>query len=275
MSYRVLIKVYSGSNCVSEYHQDITVFAAPDVRFDPIPGICEEVPSITLTQAYDFYGNAGIGTYSGNGIATSPVLVPLSAGPGLHLIQYLFVANNGCRDSATQSIQVYPTPILDLGPDRNVLEGDQITLSPLVATGNGLSYLWDPGTYLSSITAASPVCTPLNDITYQLDVVSTDGCRNSGDIFIKVVKDFIVPNTFTPNGDGINDKWLIENLSLYPNHRVQVFNRYGQVLYDSKNYLTPWDGSFKGSPLPAGTYYYIIDLGGARSVKKGYVTLIK
>ena len=98
---------------------------------------------------------------------------------------------------------------------------------------------------------------------------------SNDDLFIKVIRDFIVPNTFTPNGDGINDKWEIDNLSLYPNHRVQVFDRYGQILYDSKNYTGAWDGTFKGKPLAAGTYYYIIDLNGARDTKKGYVTIIR
>jgi gliding motility-associated-like protein len=84
-----------------------------------------------------------------------------------------------------------------------------------------------------------------------------------------------VPNTFTPNGDAINDVWKIENLSLYPNYHIQVFNRYGQAMYDTKDYSKPWDGTIQGKPLPSGTYYYIIDLGGARKTKKGYVTIIR
>ena len=136
-------------------------------------------------------------------------------------------------------------------------------------------YTWIPATYLNSTTAAAPICTPLNDITYTVQIISSNGCRADDDLFIKVVRDFIVPNTFTPNGDRINDKWEIENLSLYPEHRVQVFDRYGQILYDSKNYSDAWDGSYKGKPLPSGTYYYIIDLNGQRKAKKGYVTIIK
>ncbi len=275
ITYKVLIKAFSGSACEGQYFQDITVYAAPKVQFDAIAGVCQEVPSITLNTAHDIFSNAGTGTYSGSGITTSPVFVPADAGTGTHTLQYLFVAANGCRDSATQTIQVYPTPQFNLGPDRNILEGDAVTLTPQVAIGNGLSYVWDPGTYLNSTVIAAPVCTPREDITYTVNVTSADGCHADDALFIKVVKDFIVPNTFTPNGDGINDTWRIENLSLYPNQHVQVFNRYGQVLYDSKNYNNPWDGSFKGKPLPSGTYYYIIDLGGARQAKKGYVTIIR
>jgi gliding motility-associated-like protein len=275
ITYKVLIKAYSGNGCVGEYFQDITVYAAPDVQFDLITPVCQEIPSVTLISAFDVFNNTGVGTYSGDGISTSPILIPSAAGPGNHTISYLFIASNGCLDSATQTIQVNPTPIFDLGPDRNILEGDQVTLTPLTAIGNGLSYLWSPGTYLSSVNIGSPICTPTNDITYTVNVISADGCKADDDLFIKVVRDFVVPNTFTPNGDAINDVWKIENLSLYPNYHIQVFNRYGQAMYDTKDYSKPWDGTIQGKPLPSGTYYYIIDLGGARKTKKGYVTIIR
>jgi gliding motility-associated-like protein len=132
-----------------------------------------------------------------------------------------------------------------------------------------------PSTYLDDASKASPVCRPLNDITYVIQVISSDGCRANDDIFIKVIRDFVVPNTFTPNNDGINDYWTIDYLSLYPNQRVQVFNRYGQLVFESNNYRLPWDGTYKGKPLPAGTYYYIIELGGQRKPKTGYVTIVK
>jgi len=275
ITYKVLIKVYSGNGCEGQFYQDIVVYAAPKVQFGPVAAICQEVPSLTLTTANDLYNNPGVGTYSGNGISASPVFIPANAGPGAHPIQYLYVASNGCRDSATRIITVNPTPVLDLGPDRNILEGDQVALTPLTATGNGLTYLWTPGTYLNNATLAAPLCTPVNDITYNVVVTSSAGCKATDDLFVKVVKDFIIPNTFTPNGDGINDLWVIENLNLYPDHRVQVFNRYGQILYDTRNYNKPWDGTSNGKVLPSGTYYYIIDLGGARQTKKGYVTIVR
>ena len=84
-----------------------------------------------------------------------------------------------------------------------------------------------------------------------------------------------MPNVFSPNKDGINDVWQIDNLELYPSHRLQIFNRYGQVLYETSSYTKPWDGTYKGKDLPVGTYYYIIELGGARAPKKGYVTIVR
>jgi gliding motility-associated-like protein len=85
-----------------------------------------------------------------------------------------------------------------------------------------------------------------------------------------------VPNTFTPNGDGINDTWLIQYLESYPNCRIQVFNRSGQLVYETKSYTSPgWDGTMNGKPLPFGTYYYVLEPGSGRKPLTGYVTIIK
>jgi gliding motility-associated-like protein len=92
---------------------------------------------------------------------------------------------------------------------------------------------------------------------------------------VGVVKKFIVKNTFTPNGDGINDVWTIENLNTNPHAEVNVFNRYGEKLFTSIGYSTPWDGRYRGEELPVGTYYYIIDPKNGHGVKSGAVTILR
>lgn len=273
-TYRVMIIAYSGSGCTDQYFKDIVVNAAPVAQLAAIPPVCQELTPFILTQGTESAGLPGIGVYSGPGITLSPLFSPAQAGQGIHTIRYTYTGTNGCSSFDEKTIEVYPTPIINAGPDLKVLEGDAVTLQPTQASNN-LTYLWLPSTYLDDATKANPVCKPTNDITYTLTVRSADGCTASDDLFIKVIRDFIVPNTFTPNNDGINDLWLIDNLDLYPNHRVQVFNRYGQLMFETKNYSKPWDGTYKGKPLPVGTYYYIIELGGQRKPKTGYVTIIK
>ncbi|MHB8208718.1 MBG domain-containing protein, partial [Mucilaginibacter sp.] len=85
----------------------------------------------------------------------------------------------------------------------------------------------------------------------------------------------VIPNAFTPNGDGINDTWIIKYLDYYPNCTVEIFNRYGQNVYYSNSYGIPWDGTYKGGVLPTGTYYYIINLKNGLKVLSGYVALIR
>jgi len=96
-----------------------------------------------------------------------------------------------------------------------------------------------------------------------------------------VVADIIPPpavtltNTFTPNGDGINDLWLIPDLGSYPNCLVTIFTRYGVQIFQSRGYSKAWDGTYKGSQLPMGTYYYLINLGDKSPVLSGWVAIVR
>ncbi|MGN6180725.1 MAG: gliding motility-associated C-terminal domain-containing protein [Mucilaginibacter sp.] len=87
--------------------------------------------------------------------------------------------------------------------------------------------------------------------------------------------DIIVPNAFTPNNDGINDKWNIAGAETDASMLMKVFNRYGTLVYQSKGYYMPWDGSVNGKPLPSATYYYIISLKNNTQKLSGFVTIIR
>ncbi|BAU53895.1 hypothetical protein MgSA37_02066 [Mucilaginibacter gotjawali] len=92
---------------------------------------------------------------------------------------------------------------------------------------------------------------------------------------LTVIGAIVIPNTFTPNGDGINDTWNIKYLDTYSTCTVQIFNRYGESVYSSIGYGTPWDGTFKGAKLPTGTYYYVINLKNDTKLLSGFIALIK
>ncbi|WP_183579965.1 gliding motility-associated C-terminal domain-containing protein [Mucilaginibacter sp. X5P1] len=90
-----------------------------------------------------------------------------------------------------------------------------------------------------------------------------------------VAAGLIIPNTFTPNGDGINDTWNIKYIENYPNCTVDIFNRYGTKLFTSIGYPIPWNGKYNGANLPVGTYYYIINPGNGQNTVSGYVAIIR
>ncbi|MEL7148102.1 MAG: gliding motility-associated C-terminal domain-containing protein, partial [Bacteroidota bacterium] len=86
--------------------------------------------------------------------------------------------------------------------------------------------------------------------------------------------ELVIKTAFTPNGDNVNDTWIIDNITLHPGARVTIINREGNTVFESVGYNDPWDGTFEGKELPVDTYYYVIDLDGTRSYK-GFVMILK
>lgn len=181
----------------------------------------------------------------------------------------------GCvSDTSKLIVTAHPFPVLQLNHNLRVLEGGTITIKPIFY-GTQLSFLWTPDSYLDSANVAYPKSTPPDDITYRLTLTGIGGCSVSDTTFIKVLKSPLVPNSFSPNGDGINDTWRIQYLESYPGASIEVFNRYGQKVFESIGYDVEWDGYFKGSLLPVGTYYYIINPKNGRKTLSGSVTIIR
>lgn len=273
-TYQIRYVVYSGETCLNQFTQNVTLKASPGIVFNALSGVCEEIDAFPITSAREQFGLAGTGTFSGNGISSAGIFDPGAARPGLHTIRYTFNASNGCTAFAEQTQRVYPTPIVDAGPDRVVLEGGFVTLLTKI-TGNNLTYLWTPSIGLDNPTIATPKVSPPDDQLYTIQVTSGDGCYATDQVKVTLLKQIKVPNAFSPNGDGINDKWEILYLESYPGCEVEVFNRYGQPVYRSIGYTLPWDGTYKGTPLPVGTYYWIINPKNGRKALNGSVTIIR
>lgn len=265
---------YSGISCVNETQQTVTIKASPLVQFTSMNPVCAAVDPFNITQAREINGINGTGVFTGEGVSNNGLFNPEAAGAGEHSIQYTFTAANGCTDAAFQTILVYPQPTVNAGPDRTLLEGGYLILDAS-ASGNDVTFLWTPNTAIENNQVITPKVNPVNDITYTLTVTSADGCISKDEVFVKILKTPIIPNAFSPNGDGINDTWMIGYMDSYPGVIVQVFNRYGQAVYRSVGYSKAWDGTYNGAPLPVGTYYYVIDRKVAAPKLSGWVTILR
>ena len=274
-TFQVRFLAYSGGVCVDDTLQTITINAVPNAQFAAVPPVCADVTAFQLTQASEAGGLAGTGVFSGRGVSSTGVFSPAAAGAGLHTILYVFTTAAGCNDSATQSIRVWPVPVVNAGSDLGVLEGGQVMIRATATGATGLQYAWTPATYLNNDTTLQPLTTPLADIEYTLTVTGDGGCEAFDVVKVKVLKGLEIPNVFSPNGDGINDTWSILYLDTYPGSTVQVFDRYGREAFSSRGYPKAWDGRKNGTELPAGVYYYVIDPKNGRKPYTGSLTILR
>lgn len=170
--------------------------------------------------------------------------------------------------------EVYPLPVVHLQPDTTIMQGTSFVMRNTIS-GSGLSYQWTPAIGLNNARIARPVAGPQVTTTYRLTVTGTGNCSAGDTILIKVIRPLIIPNAFSPNGDGVNDTWQIPSLADYPGNIVDVFDRYGRAVFHSTGYALPWGGGYNGKPLPVATYYYIIQPRNGQPQRSGSITILK
>jgi gliding motility-associated-like protein len=273
--YTLRVRAYSGISCFSDITREVTIQPSPQLRFDEVSPFCKDDAALDLSaRTQETSGLTGTASYTGPGIRAGSSFDPSVAEIGPNRIRYTFTGGNGCTAFLERDIIVYPLPVVDAGPDRTVLEGGFITLNAQ-ASGTGLRYAWSPPTGLDNPTVLNPQASPVQDTRYTLRVTTANGCSALDEMLVTVLKKPVIPNTFTPNGDGFNDRWEIRFLDTYAGAIVEVYNTAGQLVFRSVGYNQPWDGTMNGRPLPAGTYYYVVDAKNGRPKVAGYVTLIK
>ena len=180
---------------------------------------------------------------------------------------------NGCRESQTIVIS-----------EPAKLEGEAVITKPsckdlndgmieMRVVGGSEPYVYTWSTYSQDSSAI----TGLRSGKYNITVVDANGCAvEFEDVTVpRSTADCIrIPNVFTPNGDGINDEWIIDNIEQFPEAHIYVFNRWGQLLYHGRGADEPWNGEFKDHFVPAGVYLYVIDLHTVEETYEGTVTIL-
>jgi len=277
--YTVTLHIVTATGCFADTSMPVTLSMPPAANFGfsgplfcPDANISFADSSVVINpwKIVQWQWNFGDGSSS-----NSQNVSKQYNNTGNYNVQLITYNDHNCADTVLKTISIYSIPTITVQPGFYLNEGAPFKLAPLY-TGTGLIYEWAPPAYLSSDTTASPVTTPLKDINYHLTVTGNGGCQAAANIDIHVVKLISVPNAFSPNGDGINDKWIIGNIEGYPDCIVKIFSRDGQLVFSSIGYNKPWDGTFNGSPLPVGTYYYIIDTKQKQFPgKNGYVMILR
>jgi gliding motility-associated-like protein len=251
---------------ISPYHgsinpQDTTICKGKEVRLTASGGEkfqwTASVPEINCTDC------------------ASPVVSPSVDA----LYTALITDKYGCCDTATATVHLYPDiRVVALPADTTVKYGSQLQLNAV--TENASFYLWQPATHISDVWIRDPVATVYEPVNYIITVSNEYGCRASDTAHIGVdFRDKIfIPSAFSPNNDGLNDIFRIGNISFQKITEFSVFNRWGNQVFNTTDPHNGWDGSYKGTPQPVGTYFYIIRISypdGYAETYKGDVTLIR
>ena len=182
---------------------------------------------------------------------------------------YTFMYVNG-------TLRVDALPNLTIAPSiaGTLAKGKSMTLT---ASG-GSSYSWSNAQgVVSGQNSAILTVRPSATTTYTVMASNANGCSTTATYTVVVEEDLAVlssNNLLTPNGDGQNDVWKVDNIDMYPQATVKIFDRAGRILYTRKAYDNSWDGTYNGQPLAEGTYYYVIDLNDKRLLK-GYITMVR
>ena len=245
---------------------------------------CAGTP-VTFTAVATNAGSSPSYQWQSNGIDVSnnnPTYTTSGTANGDKINCVLTVSNTGCFSepevvSNTIIMEVNPNPIITLTVgDTVIMKGSSTTINASV-TGSYSSFIWAPTVGLNDSTILDPVAAPLATTSYQLTVTATDGCVASNNITIQVFTNIYIPSAFTPNGDGIDDIFRIPPGVVFNLGALSVYDRWGNKIFETNNITQGWDGTYKGSPAPAGAYVYVItgsDVKGKISLK-GTVLLIR
>ncbi|MFZ1686363.1 MAG: gliding motility-associated C-terminal domain-containing protein [Flavobacteriales bacterium] len=293
----VLVWTISNGPCANGLTTDtMTVNVFDDNAADADAGAdqsyCSPVAGVGMAANGATFPAVGTWTLiSGGGTFLNPN-DPGSAVTDLNIGENVFewtISNGPCGSTSDQvSVFVFDSTIdgADAGESFTQCQhlDTDVNLAALDATGTGTG-TWSLVTGNGSISDPSDPNTLVTDLQLGMNVfawtISNGPCPSSTDTMMVLQEDcltLIIPDAYSPNGDGVNDTYVIDGLQYYPKNSIQVFNRWGSTVLERSPYNNDWDGRSEnslnwGEELPESTYYYILDLGDGSDVYTGYIYL--
>jgi gliding motility-associated-like protein len=237
--------------------------------------------TICFGATYQLQGSGGV-SYQwtpATNLSSSSISNPLASPTQTTQYSLNVTDANGCVSLQPDivNIDVTPANILQVTKDTIVALGDIVQLN---TSAIAVSYLWSPATGLNDATIPNPVATISGEITYSLIATTALGCKGQASVTLKVYDgpEIYVPTGFTPDGDGKNDVFKPFPVGIKKYNYFRVFNRWGQLIFQTTEFNKGWDGKLNGKLQPTGTYVWMIEgisKKDTKITKRGTVTLIK
>jgi gliding motility-associated-like protein len=265
---------------------DIVVSLLPDVTasvgiVSSANNICQD-SLVTFTATPSNGGNAPLYQWQVNG---TPVGADSSAystrrlneGDVVNLIMKSSIVCSNPAASDPITMTVYDVPVIQLTPDTIIAAHSHIILDPVI-TGQIVQWQWTPATDLNDPSLLRPTASPIGTTVYQL-IVSNDHCSAFAAEKVEVFYDLLMPNAFTPNGDGRNDLFRVPPSIPVTIMNFVVYDRLGKLVFATADAGRGWDGRVDGQAQPSGTYVWMIEYNNPilkkTIMKKGTVELIR
>ena len=283
--FLVMLTVVTQSGCTDSITDTVHIYRTPTMQIQSLDTICINssvtfsgnitVPDTLIRYNWDF-GNGSTST------AVSPVTT--YGNTGNYTVRLRTSVPFGCADTTSKPVHVVPLPVIT-STNPTIMAGTGINL-PVAYSGNIVNYNWTPTNTLDCHDCAIPFAKPSKTTTYQVTATDNYGCSNTGEVTVFVVcsdKNLFVPNTFSPNNDGHNDRFYPRGSGLTRIQNMRIFNRWGQTVFHRSNFAANdpsggWDGTFNGKKLDPDVYVYTIDVlceNGEVFPYKGNVMLVK
>ncbi len=211
---------------------------------------------------------------------SDPLSSSPAASPEVDTRYRVIVYDSLCySDTAYLTVCVYALPSVNAGPDVRIYAGEEVKLNA-VATHQG-NFSWSPSDKLSCSDCAEPTVNSLTSGIYAVTFTDANGCRDEDTVSVFAYctdASLFIPNAFTPNTDGLNDDFRIEAIGIKELRYLRIYNRWGELVFETNSLTTGWDGTYKGKALDAGVFVYYLEAvctTGFPFTRKGNVTLLR
>ena len=225
------------------------------VEVNPLPTVIAANSTICLgnsltlsasgAEQYQWKPSTGLYSPTGNIVRATPLITTNYTVTGTAL--------NGCSGDFHVTVTVNQLPTVECGNNFSINAGESVVLN---AKGEG-NYHWYPAEGLSCTSCKTPMAMTLSTTTYYLLLTDSNGCTAKDSLTIKVYQQIYIPSSFTPNGDDVNDVFYVYGDFL--NMNLKIYNRWGELIFQSQNVLIGWDGKFKSLPVQEGSYIYTLN----------------
>ena len=239
--------------------------------------ICSGIDSIYLESKINLLSNYSLIWIDDFGNTISNQLKP-QISPRVGEVNYIVTANsNGCISIDTVKVSTTLFGPVDAGADRTILNGESTIVGGDPSGPIDVDYSWEPFDLVDNEISPNPNTNIDETTTLILTISGSEGCVALDSVTVTVDPNVDIDEGFTPNGDGTNDTWKVKVTEDFPGAEVEVYTRWGQLVYKSPIPYIEWDGTLNGEPLPVGTYYYVVILNDAANSKPitGPLTIVK